>query len=117
MSVRRMAEQIIAEIPFTAFDLLVTGDEVDQPKPHPDAYLSAARGLGVNPAESISIEDSVAGLGSAVAAGTIAIAVPHIVELPASSDYTLWPTLEGRTLHDLVELTRSRRAVSVANEA
>jgi HAD superfamily hydrolase (TIGR01509 family) len=108
MSVRPMAEQIVAEIPFDAFDLLVTGDEVDQPKPHPDAYLTAAGKLGVEPAETIAIEDSVSGLASAIAAGTIAVGVPHIVPLPPGEDRTIWPTLVGRSVADLAALARDR---------
>jgi HAD superfamily hydrolase (TIGR01509 family) len=108
MSVRPMAEQIVAEIPFDAFDLLVTGDEVEQPKPHPDAYLTAAGKLGVEPAETIAIEDSVSGLASAIAAGTIAVGVPHIVPLPLGEDRTIWPTLVGRTVADLAALARDR---------
>lgn len=108
MSVRAMAEQIVAEIPFDAFDLLVTGDEVGNPKPHPDAYTTAARKLGVEPGETIAIEDSVSGLASAIAAGTIAIGVPHIVELPIGDDRTIWPTLAGRTLSDLAAVARDR---------
>ncbi|WP_308468717.1 HAD family hydrolase [Rathayibacter soli] len=109
MSVRRMAQQVVDEIPYPAFDLLVTGDEVNHPKPHPDAYQSAAQRLGVDPSLTIAIEDSVAGLGSAVAAGTVAIGVPHILTLPESPDYTLWPSLEHRTLADLVSVLRARR--------
>jgi HAD superfamily hydrolase (TIGR01509 family) len=107
MSVRPMAEQIVAEIPFDAFDLLVTGDEVDNPKPHPEAYLTAARGLGVVPSDAIAIEDSVSGITAAIAAGTIAVGVPHIVPLPTGADRTIWPTLVGRTVDDLVELARA----------
>jgi HAD superfamily hydrolase (TIGR01509 family) len=108
MSIRPMAEQIVAEIPFDAFDLLVTGDEVDNPKPHPDAYITAASKLGVHPAETVAIEDSVSGLTSAIAAGTIALGVPHIVPLPAGEDRTIWPTLVGRGVADLAALARDR---------
>jgi len=108
MSVRPMAEQIVAEIPFDAFDLLVTGDEVENPKPHPDAYITAATKLGVDPAQTVAIEDSVSGLTSAIAAGTIAIGVPHIVPLPSGQDRTIWPTLVGRGVADLVALARDR---------
>jgi len=113
MSVRRMAQQVVDRIPYPAFDLLVTGDEVTHPKPHPDAYSTAALRLGVDPAHTIAIEDSVAGLGSAVAAGTVAIGVPHILKLPDSPDYTLWPSLQGRTIADLAALLQERR-VSLA---
>jgi HAD superfamily hydrolase (TIGR01509 family) len=115
MSVRRMAEQVVDRIPFDAFDLLVTGDEVEHPKPHPDAYLTAARRLGVDPATTVAIEDSRAGLTSAVSAGTVAIGVPHIVALPESSEHTLWPTLVGRTVSDLTDLVQSRMSIAAAS--
>jgi HAD superfamily hydrolase (TIGR01509 family) len=103
MSVRRMAEAIAAAIPFAAFDAIVSGSDVDRPKPHPDAYEQAAALLDVDPAEAIAIEDSPTGLAAALAAGTTVIGVPHLVPLPAG-DWTLWPTLEGRGLADLEAL-------------
>ena len=108
MSFRRMAEQIAAAIPFDAFDLIVSGDEVEHPKPHPEAYLTAASKLGVAASDTIAIEDSLSGLAAAVAAGTIAIGVPHMVPLPATGDHIIWPTLEGRTLADLRELAAAK---------
>lgn len=104
MSVRSMAEDIAAGIPFDAFDLIVAGDEVEQPKPHPDPYLRAARALGVDPRECVAIEDSATGLASALAAGTIAVSVPHIVPIPTGPHHTTWETLAGRTVSDLAEL-------------
>jgi HAD superfamily hydrolase (TIGR01509 family) len=103
MSVRRMAEAIAAAIPFPAFDAIVSGSDVDRPKPFPDAYEQAAELLGIDPTEAVAIEDSPTGLASAVAAGTTAIGVPHLVPLPAGT-WTLWPTLEGRGLADLEAL-------------
>ena len=110
MSIRDMAEQIVAQIPFPAFDVLVTGDEVARPKPYADPYLDAARELGVLPQDCVAIEDSMNGLASAVAAGTIAIGVPHMIPLPASDEHTLWPTLEGVSFADLAELFEERAA-------
>jgi len=104
MSVERMARQIVDLIEFPAFDIVVAGDMVANSKPHPDPYLVAADRLGVDPGECIAIEDSVPGAASAVAAGTITIAVPHHIDLPESVFYTLWPTLEGRTVHDIAAL-------------
>jgi HAD superfamily hydrolase (TIGR01509 family) len=103
MSVRRMAEAIVAAIPFPAFDAIVSGSDVERPKPFPDAYEQAAALLGVDPGEAIAIEDSPTGLASAVAAGTTAIGVPHLVPLPAGR-WTLWPTLDGRGVADLEAL-------------
>ncbi len=110
MSVRRMAEQIVAQIPFKAFDVVISGDEVTDPKPHPEAYLNAARLLGVDPRECVAIEDSVAGLASAVASGATTIGVPHVIPLPETDEHTLWSTLAGRTVDDIVELATARAA-------
>lgn len=110
MSVRGMAEQVVSHIPFPAFDVVVTGDEVARPKPFPDAYLDAAAILGVEAARCIAIEDSMNGLAAAVAAGTVAIGVPHIIPLPHSDEHTLWSTLAGKGYADLTALIRERTA-------
>jgi HAD superfamily hydrolase (TIGR01509 family) len=107
MSVRRMAEQIVANIPFEAFDVVVSGDEVTDPKPHPEAYLTAAELLGVDPRHCVAIEDSVAGLASAVASGATTIGVPHVIPLPDTDEHTLWTTLADRTVDDLIDLSTS----------
>ena len=44
------------------FGHLVAGDEVAAGKPDPEIYLEAARGLGVDPAACIAIEDAPAGV-------------------------------------------------------
>ena len=45
-------------------------------KPHPAVFLTTAQLLDVEPSECVAIEDSVAGVRSAVAAGMRVIAVP-----------------------------------------
>jgi len=110
MSVKRMARQIVDLIDFPAFDLIIAGDMVANSKPHPEPYLTAAEALGVDPVHCIAIEDSYPGVASAVAAGTMAIAVPHQIDLPESAEYTRWSTLDGRTLEHLVEVYRARLA-------
>ena len=42
-------------------------------KPHPDIYLAAAEGLGVDPAQCLAIEDSPTGAQAALAAGMAVI--------------------------------------------
>jgi HAD superfamily hydrolase (TIGR01509 family) len=59
------------------FRTIVTADDVARRKPAPDVYLEAARRLGVEPAQSIAIEDSGPGLASARAAGMKTVAIPH----------------------------------------
>lgn len=46
-----------------------SADDVVTAKPAPDLYLHAAKGRGVDPALSLAIEDSVAGVRAAKAAG------------------------------------------------
>ncbi|QAY75005.1 HAD family phosphatase [Agromyces protaetiae] len=101
MSIRSMAEDIVAAIPFDAFDLLVTGDEVAEAKPHPEPYLTAATQLGVAIGECLAIEDSPTGLASAASAGAVALGVPNILPLDDAPHHLLWPTLDGRTPADL----------------
>jgi beta-phosphoglucomutase family hydrolase len=65
------------------FPILVTGDGVVNPKPHPEIYLSAADLLETAPADCIVFEDSEAGVAAALAAGmrTVGLSTTH-AELP-----------------------------------
>lgn len=112
MSMSRMAHAVVDIIDFDAFDVVVAGDDVTRPKPHPDPYLQACAALGVDPADTVAIEDSPNGLRSAVAAGTVALGVPNIVSLEGMGARAIWPTLEGRAVDDLREL-HARHAVRV----
>ena len=55
--------------------VLVTAEDVRRGKPDPDAYLLAARRLGVGTPSCVVVEDSPAGVAAAHAAGMRAIAV------------------------------------------
>lgn len=101
MSLRRMAEQIVSALPDGVFELIVAGDEVTRPKPFPDAYLQACTALGVDPARVVAIEDSPTGVRAAIAAGIPTIGVPLMVSLVGTGADRIWPTLDGRTPHDI----------------
>lgn len=62
------------------FDTIVTRDDVQHPKPHPEPYLTAAARLGLAPAHCLAVEDSHAGVRAAHAAGMQTIMVPDLVE-------------------------------------
>jgi mannitol-1-/sugar-/sorbitol-6-phosphatase len=49
--------------------VLVTADDVEHGKPHPEPYLKGAQRLGFAPADCLVIEDAPAGIRSARAAG------------------------------------------------
>lgn len=109
MSIRRMADYIAEAAGFPAFDVVIAGDEVVNGKPHPEPYLRAAQSLGVDPTDCIAVEDSEFGVAAAVASGATTLAVPLHVALPASPEYTVWDSLDGRTLDDLFDLRRVSR--------
>lgn len=104
MSMRRMAMAVVEAIPFDAFDVVVAGDDVQFGKPHPEPYLKAAEILQVEPRHCIAFEDSIPGLTSAVAAGTNAVGVTNMLELPRGDDRRIIDTLHGLTLSNLHEL-------------
>jgi len=104
MSMHRMAKQVVDSIGFDAFDVIVAGDDVLHGKPHPEPYLKAAELLGVKAEHCVAFEDSISGMKSAEAAGTKAVGIKNIVEIPAQEGRILWPTLEGVTISDLRKL-------------
>lgn len=62
---------------------IYSADGWDRGKPHPDIYLAAARGLGVDPAACLAIEDSPTGARAAIAAGMTVVGfcgAGHIVD-------------------------------------
>ena len=46
-------------------DGIISGDDVERPKPYPDCFLKAMSIVGATPAETIIFEDSIYGLQSA----------------------------------------------------
>lgn len=108
MSIGRMAHHVAGQLGFVGFDVVVSGDDVEHSKPHPEPYLRGAAELGVDPARCIAIEDSPPGVASAAAAGMVAIGVPFLLDLVDAPAHALWPTLEGRGIGDLAELLATR---------
>ncbi|SAL62686.1 HAD family hydrolase [Caballeronia telluris] len=75
-SVRRAGlDEIVGERLFSA-------EQVAKPKPYPDVYLFAAKTLGVAPERCLVIEDSIAGLTAARAAGMMTIAFVGASHIP-----------------------------------
>lgn len=81
MSWAPLVAPLLAGLPEGTFTSIVTGDMVTAGKPHPEPYLTAAAALGAEPGRCVAVEDSQTGLRSALAAGAVAIGVPHLVDL------------------------------------
>jgi len=58
------------------FSVVITGDEVQQGKPHPDIYVRAAEKLGISPEACLVIEDSLAGIAAGKGANMRVAAIP-----------------------------------------
>jgi mannitol-1-/sugar-/sorbitol-6-/2-deoxyglucose-6-phosphatase len=58
------------------FEVVLSAEEEELGKPDPAVYLSAARALGVAADRCLAIEDSVAGVAAAKAAGMVSVVVP-----------------------------------------
>jgi HAD superfamily hydrolase (TIGR01509 family) len=106
MSYARLAETMIDQLPPGTFAAVVTGDQVNDGKPHPEAYLTAMQRLGVSAAYSVAIEDSPTGVASAEAAGCIVLAVPHHVPIGAAPGRVLVDSLTALDVDTLDALVR-----------
>jgi HAD superfamily hydrolase (TIGR01509 family) len=112
MSWRSLADAVLQALPEGTFAAVITGDEVDHGKPHPEPYLAAARALGVQVADCVAIEDSPTGVRSAVAAGVPTLAVPHVVPVPVTHGAVQVPSLRGLGAYDLRTVLSSASVVS-----
>ncbi|MGH7893893.1 MAG: HAD family hydrolase [Candidatus Binatia bacterium] len=77
-TVRAEADVVLASIGLgDLLDHVVVREDYGRPKPAPDAYLAAARGLGLDPGECLVVEDSPRGVQAGRAAGCLVVAVPN----------------------------------------
>jgi beta-phosphoglucomutase len=57
------------------FDALVDGNDITRSKPHPEVFQKAIAALGLQPGQCAVVEDAVAGVEAAKAAGAAAVAI------------------------------------------
>jgi HAD superfamily hydrolase (TIGR01509 family) len=100
-STRRVVDACLGSIGAHHFKFTVSGDDVTNGKPHPEPYLTAARLLGVDPAECVVIEDSPSGSASGAAAGCRVLSLPHGTTIAAHPLITIGTSLESVDLKRL----------------
>jgi len=93
------------------FGVVVTGDEVQRGKPHPDIYLRTSKKLGIPPEACLVIEDALTGVAAAKAANMRVAAIPDRRfmdprEYEKEADYVLG------SLSEIPALIRSIRAAA-----
>ena len=109
MSYERLARTVVERLHADAFATVVTGDQVLDGKPHPEAYLTAAARLRVDPARCIAIEDSPTGIASAEAAGCFVVAVPHHVPIDMAPGRVIIDSLADLDVDLLARMLQEQR--------
>jgi HAD superfamily hydrolase (TIGR01509 family) len=104
MSYLRLVAPIVKGLPPETFRVIVTGDQVERGKPHPEPYLTAAAALGLAPGECVAIEDSNTGATSAEEAGCPVLVVENHVEVAPGPRRTFAASLADVTVESLAEL-------------
>jgi beta-phosphoglucomutase len=65
------------------FEVVIDGNGVKDPKPHPEVFLNGASALGLDPSACMVFEDAASGIAAAKAGGFTAVGVgnPHIADI------------------------------------
>lgn len=90
---RHLVEVALLTIGAHHFDAVVAGDDLDETKPHPAPYRTAAAMLGADVSRCVAVEDSPNGIASALAAGCVVLGVPCEVGLGQLAGVTLVDSL------------------------
>jgi len=85
------------------FGGMVTSEDVNQGKPHPDVFLKAAAKTGVMPARCVVFEDAFAGIDAGHAGGmkVVGVATTHPAEALAGKVHRVVGRLDELTVADL----------------
>ena len=62
------------------FDLILSNEDVHQPKPHPEIYLKAIKNFQLKPEECLILEDNINGINAAKRSGA------HVLEIQSVHD-------------------------------
>lgn len=79
-SILKNIQPVVGKDFLSRFDVIVTGTDVSNNKPHPEPYLTAAAKLGIEPGECVVIENAPSGIKSAKEAGMFCIAVKTTIK-------------------------------------
>ncbi|WIV52967.1 HAD family hydrolase [Amycolatopsis nalaikhensis] len=106
MSYRVVVDRVLRDVGSGFFATIVSGDDVAEGKPAPEAYVRAAGLLGLDPSDCVAVEDSLTGAAAARSAGMRVIGVPFYRPLPEDAVDELWDSLVGRRADDLIKTPR-----------
>jgi HAD superfamily hydrolase (TIGR01509 family) len=90
------------------FDLIITRDDVKNPKPFPDIYIEVSKKLKIPVENMIAFEDSETGILSAKSSGIFCIAIP--------ATQTLEKLKNADIIIDKINLDNVKRAIKIFEE-
>jgi HAD superfamily hydrolase (TIGR01509 family) len=112
LNARAVSAALDRELGQKVFSAIISADDVERPKPDPEAYLAGAAAMGVDISDTLSFEDSSYGAASAFSAGSITIGIPLHVEIPQGSTHEQWESMAGTGLNDLREAFGRHRSAA-----
>ena len=112
LNARAVSAALDRELGQKVFSAIISADDVERPKPDPEAYLAGAAAIGVDISDTLSFEDSGYGAASAFSAGSITIGIPLHVEIPQGSTHEQWESMAGTGLNDLREAFGRHRSAA-----
>jgi len=110
-SPRNIVDAVLDNLGHDLFPFSISSDDVENTKPHPEAYLKAAAMSGSDIANCLVFEDSLTGMSAAIASGAHLIGVPHLVTIEESTRVRVIKSLEQLSYSKLVELKANFVAV------
>ncbi len=93
-SPRIIVDAVLDNVGTDLFLFSISSDDVENTKPHPDAYLKAAQLTNSDIANCLVFEDSLTGVGAATSSGAWLVAVPHLVHVDESERVRVIRSLE-----------------------
>lgn len=77
-------------------DLIVSAEDVKNPKPAPEIYVLAMQSLGLNPENCLIVEDNENGIKAAIASGAYVLKVRDVEEVNLENIYSKINFIETR---------------------
>ncbi|MEY4346798.1 MAG: hypothetical protein RJA68_301 [Actinomycetota bacterium] len=93
-SPRIIVDAVLDNVGTDLFPFSISSDDVQNTKPHPDAYLKAAQLTNSDIANCLVFEDSLTGVNAATSSGAWLVAVPHLVHVEESERVRVIQSLE-----------------------
>ncbi|OKL47616.1 hypothetical protein BSR29_04190 [Boudabousia liubingyangii] len=90
---RDFLDKMLAAVGPERFAVSLAGNEVENQKPDPEPYRTAAQILGVAIEDCVVVEDSNSGVASAVASGAHAVGIPCMTQVKPQPGLTVLESL------------------------